>query len=109
MILGEVIGTVVADHKTAGLEKPVFLLVREVDPANGTHRGEALVVYDPLGARQGEIVMVAQGSSVRQTEETKDRPLDAIIMGIVDLVDQNGGYTYKKTRGGFAALTEAET
>ena len=44
----------------------------------------------------GEVVLYASGSSARQTEETKDRPVDATIMAIVDQVEVDGRLTYQK-------------
>ena len=71
MVLAEVIGTVVASAKTDWIVDPTFLLVQEVD-ALGKRTGEPLVVLDLLGTRKGEMVLVSQGSSARQTDITKD-------------------------------------
>ena len=95
MMLAEVIGTVVAERMTDWISSPVFLLVQEVDRAR-KRVGEPLVALDPLGANRGEIVLVSQGSSCRQTDETKDRPVDAIIAGIVDMTEHDGKLTYRK-------------
>jgi microcompartment protein CcmK/EutM len=54
------------------------------------------VAVDAVGAGVGEVVLYASGSSARQTEMTKDRPVDAVIMAIVDQVEVAGEYTYKK-------------
>ena len=51
----------------------------------------------PMGrAGVGEVVMFASGSSARQTQATKDRPVDATIMAIVDVVDMDGRVRYQK-------------
>ena len=90
MILGRVIGTVWAtrkDEQTVGMK---FLLVREV--ALDYAPKEAFVVaVDSVGAGVGEIVLVAQGSSGRQTALTQGKPVDAVIMAIVDRLDVDEG------------------
>lgn len=102
MILAEVVGTVVTNRlanwiqgDASALPDPSLLLIQEVGAA-GARAGQPFVALDLVGARQGERVLVSQGSSVRQTDGTKDRPVDAIIAGIVDLVEKNGDYVYKK-------------
>ena len=86
MILGRVIGTVWAtrkDEQTVGMK---FLLVREVE-LDLTPTSSFVVAVDSVGAGAGEIVLVAQGSSGRQTELTRNKPVDAVIMAIVDRLD----------------------
>ena len=59
------------------------------DKLDGTPLGSYLVAVDTVSAGVGEIVLVAQGSSARQTEKTRDRPVDAVIMAIVDNLELN--------------------
>lgn len=92
MILARVEGTVVATKKTNKMTGSKFLFVRPmlVDPANpqGFKAGSnTLVAVDELGAGEGDIVLIAQGSSARLGANDKDTPLDAIVIGIVDTVD----------------------
>jgi microcompartment protein CcmK/EutM len=54
------------------------------------------VAVDSVGAGEGEIVLTAAGSSARQTHLTKDKPVDAVIMAIVDLVEIGGAHKYIK-------------
>jgi len=49
-----------------------------------------VVAVDSVGAGVGEVVLYATGSSARLTAVTKDRPVDAVIMGIVDCFDVEG-------------------
>jgi microcompartment protein CcmK/EutM len=51
---------------------------------------------DAVGSGVGEVVLVATGSSARLTQATKDRPVDAVIMAIVDILEINGTVLYKK-------------
>ena len=46
-----------------------------------------VVAVDSVGAGVGEVVLYASGSSARQTTHTKDKPVDAVIMAIVDKLD----------------------
>jgi microcompartment protein CcmK/EutM len=57
------------------------------------------VAADAVGAGEGEIVMVAAGSSARLTEVSRDKPVDAVIVGIVDAVEVGGKDVYLKSTG----------
>ena len=98
MILAEVTGNIVCEHLTDWLTEPVFLSVAEVD-AGGKRVGSPFVALDLVGAKHGEVVLISQGSSVRQTDGTKDRPVDAVVAGIVDLVERSGKVTFRKDGG----------
>ena len=93
--MGKVIGTVVSTRKDQELGGLKFLIVKGCD-FDGTPNGAAVVAADAVGAGLGEIVLYASGSSARQTRETKDRPVDATIMAIVDLVEVDGKPRYRK-------------
>jgi microcompartment protein CcmK/EutM len=86
MTLGKVIGTVWATRKDEQLTGMKLQLVREID-ADGTEKSRMVVAVDSVGAGVGEIVLFAQGSSARQTELTKNKPVDAVITAIVDKMD----------------------
>ena len=58
--------------------------------------GKLVVAADAVGAGEGEVVLYASGSSARQTVATKDRPVDAVIMAIVDEVEVGGDRRYVK-------------
>jgi microcompartment protein CcmK/EutM len=95
MFLGMVTGTVVSTKKNDGIRGTTYLLVAQCSP-QGTLKPNPLVALDVVGAGTGELVIVAQGSSARQTETTKEKPIDAVIVGIVDLIEQNGSVVYRK-------------
>jgi microcompartment protein CcmK/EutM len=86
MILGRVIGTVWATRKDEGLTGTKILIVQPVN-LEQEHEHGFVVAVDSVGAGVGEIVLVAQGSSARQTKQTHNRPIDAVIMAIVDKLD----------------------
>lgn len=101
MILGRVIGTLVASRKDEGLEGQTFLLVRQLTE-DGDDMENFVVAMDSVGAGVGEVVLYASGSSARQTARTKDRPCDAVIMAIVDSWDIDGKDVFRKTPAGGA-------
>jgi len=99
MVLGKVIGTLVASRKEPTLEGLKLLVVRACDvdgsirsPANGG----IVVAVDAVGAGIGEVVLYCSGSSARQTQVTQNRPVDATIMAIVDQVAVDGDVRYVK-------------
>jgi microcompartment protein CcmK/EutM len=86
MMLGRVVGTVWATRKDEQLVGMKLQLVREV--GLDLAPGKAFVVaVDSVGAGVGEVVLVTQGSSARQTELTRNKPVDAVITAIVDRLD----------------------
>ena len=86
MFLGKVIGTVWSTKKDENLVGAKFLIVRKLD-LDLNERSDFVVAVDSVGAGEGEVVLVATGSSSRQTHFTQDKPIDAVIMAIVDKLD----------------------
>lgn len=95
MHLGRVAGTLVASRKEELLEGMKFLVVRQLGVDN-EETGGYVVAVDAVGAGVDEVVMYASGSSARQTQLTKDKPCDAVIMAIVDTWEVNGDVKYTK-------------
>ena len=95
MLIGRVVGTVVSSRKEEELTGLKLLLVRAAD-AEGKGVGSLVVAIDAVGAGVGEVVLYCSGSSARQTKVTKDRPVDATIMAIVDSIEHDGKQTYLK-------------
>jgi len=96
MLLGRVAGTLVATRKDDGLAGQKLLLVKNLG-IDGEESGGFVVAVDSVGAGEGEVVLYATGSSARQTEATRDRPCDAVIMAIVDSWDVAGDEVFRKT------------
>ena len=86
MFLGRVIGTVWSTQKDENLVGAKFLIVRELS-LDLKEKERFVVAVDSVGAGEGEVVLVATGSSSRMTSFTKDKPVDAVIMAIVDKLD----------------------
>ena len=95
MFLGLVRGTVVASERSDELKGAKYLLV-EVCTTGGEGTDSFIVTLDVLGAGEGEMVLVSQGSSARQTAFSKNRAVDAITVGIVDTVYESDNVAYRK-------------
>lgn len=95
MLIGKVVGTVVSTRKEQELEGLKFLVVRGQD-LDGKPTSTMVVAVDAVGAGVGELVLYASGSSARQTQVTKDRPVDATIMAIIDQIEVGGTLKYVK-------------
>ncbi len=95
MLLGRVAGTLVASRKEESLEGLKFLVVRQLG-VDGKESGGFVIANDAVGAGVGEVVLYASGSSARQTEFTRDRPCDAVVMAIVDTWEVDGDEVFRK-------------
>jgi carbon dioxide concentrating mechanism protein CcmL len=93
--IARAVGSVVATVRADELDRPKFLLVELCGP-DAAGIGKHLVAVDPLGAGPGEIVLVSQGSSARQTDSTKQKAVDAVVVAIVDIMEEAGKVTYHK-------------
>jgi ethanolamine utilization protein EutN len=89
MFIAKVTGSVVATQK---VEKMVGHKLLVVEPYRVSEQGRdrlvstgrTFIAVDTVGAGDGEFVLITQGSSARLTPETKDLPIDTVIVGIVD-------------------------
>jgi microcompartment protein CcmK/EutM len=96
MVIGKVIGTVVATRKESELTGLKLLAVAPIDVRTGAVKDGGVVAVDAVGAGVGEVVLYASGSSARQTTVTQNRPVDATIMAIVDILEVGGDVLYRK-------------
>ncbi len=96
MLMGRVVGTVVATHKDEKLGGSKLLIVEPLDLRTAQTKGSPVVAVDAVGAGEGEIVLCVSGSSARLTDSTKDRPVDTVIAAIVDHYDMEGEIRYRK-------------
>lgn len=99
MYLAKVIGSVVSTKKDESMRGRKLLMVRPMlidpnDPSQFKAGTNTIVAIDTLGAGEGELVMLAQGSSARQADGLKKLPVDAAIVGLVDTVNVLGQTTY---------------
>lgn len=97
MIIGKVIGSVVATQKDDKMRDLKFLIVQRHDHNNKPIE-EIAVCVDAVGAGLHEMVLYCTGSSARQTKTTEGRPCDAVIMAILDSWDVGGTLVFEKGR-----------
>ncbi len=89
MILGKVVGTVWATRKDEELVGMKFQIVRHLD-LDYSLKDTFVVAVDTVQAGVGDVVLMCTGSSARQTTHTKNKPVDAVIMAVVDKIDVSG-------------------
>jgi microcompartment protein CcmK/EutM len=95
MLIARVIGTTVATIKDEKLTGRKLLIVRQTDE-HGSPVGKPFVAIDTVDAGVGDLVLTAAGSSARQTNQTKDTPVDAVIMAMIDSLEVDGQVVYRK-------------
>ncbi len=103
MFIAKVTGSLVATQKVSTMKGHKMLLVEpyRLDPQNRDSlvtTGRSLVAVDTVGAGEGEFVMITQGSSARLTPETKNLPVDTVIIGIIDSVHVGQSCVYQKDK-----------
>ncbi len=96
MRIAKVMGMAIATVKDRRLEGGKCLLVSAADSA-GKEEGSPFVALDMVGAGEGELVIIAEGSSARVAAGDINRPVDAVIVGILDSLQYNGKITYRKS------------
>jgi ethanolamine utilization protein EutN len=101
MFVAKVTGSLVATQKVDSMVGHKLLVVEpyRLDPENRAalkSAGRTFVAVDTVGAGEGEFVLVTQGSSARLTPETKNLPIDTVIIGIIDSVHVDSGCVYSK-------------
>lgn len=101
MFIGKVVGSTVATQKVEAMVGSKLLIVEPCRVEEETRdslrsTGRTLVSVDTVGAGEGDYVLVVQGSSARLTPETKNLPVDAVIIGIIDSVHVEKLCVYSK-------------
>ncbi len=95
MQIAQVRGTVGSTHKEPSLRGDKFLLVQCLD-----EEGQLLPKYevaaDTVGAGIDEWVLVCRGSAARQAGDSEKRPIDALVVGIIDTVSVDNQTLYSK-------------
>lgn len=95
MIFARVVGNVVCTKKDDKLVGNKLLLVQPVE-LDGKAKGSPLVAIDAVGSGEGELVLIVQGSSARQTSRTENTPVDCTIFAIVDTIEKDGKIIFRK-------------
>ena len=97
MLIARVIGTTVSTIKDPKLTGQKLLIVRQTDE-HGEAFGKPYVAIDTVDAGVDDLVLTCAGSSARQTAITKDTPVDAVIMSIIDSLEVKGEVVFRKSR-----------
>lgn len=97
MLIAKVIGTTVSTIKDEKLSGRKLLILRPTDE-RGTLAGKPYVAVDTVDAGAGDLVLTCAGSSARQTAITKDSPVDAVIMSVIDSLEVDGAVVFRKER-----------
>lgn len=95
MRIARVVGSAVSTIKAESLRGTKLLVLREATPADELF-GDPFVAVDAVGAGEGELVLVADGSAGRYTPLTDGGPVDAVIMAILDSLEVEGSTTFRK-------------
>jgi microcompartment protein CcmK/EutM len=96
MLIAKVVGTTVSTVKDFRLKGRKLLIVRQTDE-HGEPYGKPYVAVDTVDAGTGDLVLTCAGSSARQTDITKDTPVDAVIMSIIDSLEVEGEVVFRKS------------
>ncbi len=104
MFVAKVTGSMIATQKAAAMVGQRLLVVEpyRLDGKTRDHlvtTGRTFVAVDTVGAGEGEFVLICQGSSARLTPETKNLPVDTVVIGIVDSVHIDHACVYAKDGG----------
>jgi microcompartment protein CcmK/EutM len=97
MMIARVVGTTVSTMKDEKLVGRKLLIVRQTDEC-GNPVGKPFVAVDTVDAGSGDLVLTCAGSSARQTATTRDTPVDAVIMAVIDSLEVDGAVVFRKTR-----------
>ena len=95
MILGKVVGTVVSSSTNIEIQGVRFLLIDKIN-SNCEKKNDYIIALDLIGAGYDELVMISESTSARETQITINKPIDAIIVGIIDIIDENEKIIYQK-------------
>jgi microcompartment protein CcmK/EutM len=96
MLIAKVVGTTVSTIKDEKLVGRKLLILRQTDE-KGQPVGKPYVAVDTVDAGAGDLVLTCSGSSARQTTITKDTPVDAVIMSVIDSLEVDGTVVFRKT------------
>ncbi|MDX1436543.1 MAG: EutN/CcmL family microcompartment protein [Anaerolineales bacterium] len=95
MLIARVIGSTVSTIKDEKIVGRKLLIVQQADE-RGEVFGKPYVAVDTVDAGEGDLVLTAHGSSARQTYFTKETPVDAVIMAVIDSLSVDGEVVFRK-------------
>jgi len=95
MFIARVVGTVISTIKDPKIKGNKLLILKQTDHS-GNEIGKSFVAIDLVDAGEGELVLTGHGSSARQTFLTKDCPVDAVVMAVIDHLEVDGKVAFRK-------------
>lgn len=95
MDLGIVEGTITSNQNSFDIPGGRYLLINKCSQA-GELKNDFVVALDLVSAGKDEMVMIAQSTSARETSTTKNKAVDAIVVGIIDKIDEEDKVVYQK-------------
>jgi len=96
MRIARVVGETIATIKNERIRGSKLLICQQTDPA-GEVIGTSYVAIDLVDAGVGDLVLTGHGSAARQTYLTKDCPVDAVVMAVVDHLEVDGEIVFRQT------------
>lgn len=96
MKIAEVTGSTISTIKSPRVKNTKILICQETDPSGTEPIGNPYAAIDLVDAGVGDLVLTCHGSAARQTYLTKDTPVDAVIIGVLDHLVVDGGEVYRK-------------
>lgn len=95
MLIARVVGTAISTIKDPKIKGSKLLVLKQTDQT-GKEIGKSFVAVDLVDAGEGELVLTGHGSSARQTFLTKDCPVDAVVMAVIDHLEVDGEVVFRK-------------
>ena len=95
MLIARVVGTAISTIKDPKVRGNKLLILKQTDQL-GNEIGKSFVAVDLVDAGEGELVLTGHGSSARQTFLTKDCPVDAVVMAVIDHLEVDGQVVFRK-------------
>ena len=95
MLIARVLGTAISTIKDPKIKGSKLLVLKQTDQT-GNEIGKSFVAVDLVDAGEGELVLTGHGSSARQTFLTKDCPVDAVVMAVIDHLEVDGEVVFRK-------------
>jgi len=96
MLIARVIGTAISSIKDPRVAGDKLLILKQTDHLGNETAGQPFIAVDLVDAGEGELVLTGHGSSARQTQLTKDCPVDAVVMAVIDHLDVDGAVVFRK-------------
>ena len=91
MLIGRVVGELVATQKHASHEGRKLLLVQPLN-LDGSNRGDAIVALDAVDAGIGDRVLIAtEGFSAMTSVGRPNSPIDTAVIGFIDAIGISPG------------------